>query len=776
MGPSCNPQAVKPVPGDLSSYQVVTLAPGADLEARARAAMLAAKPGTVIDFPAGFYEIEGELNLDVSHVALRGKGMSQTILSFRNQGAGAQGIVVTADAVVIQDLAVEDTKGDAIKIQLANGVTIDRVRVEWTNGPARTNGAYGFYPVDCQNVLIQNSVVKGASDAGIYVGQSETIVVRYNDVQFNVAGIEIENSLDADVYLNRVTNNTGGILVFDMPNLPKQGGRNTRVFLNAIYQNNTQNFAHGGAVGVVPAGTGVLVLANDEVEIMSNFIHDNGTMGITVASIVPTGFPNRPPAPGFPVYDGYPERVHVHGNTLANNGMIGDPNTDFGRLLPALFKAFGAPGVPDIVYDGFIDPAKAQADGQLPPHLRLCVHDNTGATFGNIGGFVEISFDDTPFRCAHPAQPTVVLDPPLPLPTIPPAHTPEEIDALCHAAGVGVNWAAFAVDCPELADYRLFATNDPTGAPNPGGVPFDLTTPLFSDYATKYRVAFLPPPAPGGPPQPATYDAETIFDFPVGTIIAKTFTFRVDQRDPSLGERWVETRLLIRRATGWVGLPYVWADDRSSATLEPGGAARDVSWIHFDGGTRITHYRVPNTSQCTACHSGGGGNEPIGPKARMLNGDFAYPGGVENQLEHWAANGFLAGLPALPVSQLPRLPVWNDPNDGTLEARARTYLEINCAHCHNPQGRARFSGLHLEATVPVTTELGVCKPPTAAGTGGGNLVYDIVPGDPASSILIFRMASVDPAIQMPELSKSVVHDEGVQLIANWIATLPGSCQ
>jgi len=775
MGPSCDPQAVKPVPGDLSSYQVVTLAPGADLEARARAAMLAARPGTVIDFPAGFYEIEGELNLDVSHVALRGKGMDQTILSFRNQGAGAQGIVVSADAVVIQDLAVEDTKGDAIKVQLANGVTIDRVRVEWTNGPARTNGAYGFYPVDCENVLIQNSVVKGASDAGIYVGQSEKIVVRYNDVQLNVAGIEIENSRQADVYLNRVTRNTGGILVFDLPGLPKQGGRNVRVFLNAVFENDTPNFAHGGAVGLVPAGTGILVLANDEVELMSNFVHDNGTIGIAVASYVATFLPIPAPAPGFPVYDAYPERVYVHGNTLTNNGTTGDPDTDFGVLLPALFMGAGAPHVPDIIYDGFLDPAKVQPDGQLPPHLRLCVHENTGASFGTLGGLAAISLDDTPFRCVHPSQPTVALDPPLPLPATPPLHTPEEIDALCNAPGTGVNWAAFEVDCPELASYRLFAGGDPRQDPSPGGVLYDLTTPLFSDYATKYRFVFLPPASPGDPPQPALYDAETALDFPLGTIIAKTFTFRLDQRDPSLGERWIETRLLIHRATGWVGLPYVWSEDRARATLEPGGTHRDVSWVHFDGETRVTRYRVPNTSQCTACHSGPDGDEPIGPTARLLNRDLAYPSGVENQLEHWASNGFLAGLPALPVSELPRLPVWNDPNDGTLETRARAYLEINCAHCHNPQGRARFSGLHLAASVPVGSSLGICKPPVAAGTGGGNLVYDIVPGDPASSILVFRMASVDPAVQMPELSKSVVHAEGVQLIASWIATLPGSC-
>lgn len=774
-GLTCDTSHIPPVPGDFSTYTVVSLAPGLDLEQRARDAMLQAQPGTIIEFPAGFYEMDSELNLDVSHVVLRGQGMNQTTLSFRNQTQGAQGIVVTADAVVIEDLAVEDTKGDGIKIQLANGITIDRVRVEWTNGPKKTNGAYGFYPVDCENVLIQNSLVSGASDAGIYVGQSEKIIVRYNTVKFNVAGIEIENSRDADVYLNEVFDNTGGILVFDMPGLPKLGSVNSRVFLNSIHDNNTPNFAHGGAVGLVPAGTGILVLANDEVEVMSNAIFDNDSIGVAIAAYASTTLPLSPNPPGFPAYDGYAEKVSIHGNTMLNNGKSPDGTNDISVGIGLLFFTIGHPGIPDIAFDGVRDPAKVLPGGELPDDLRICVWGNGAAEFGDLHGFQGApTLDPAPYDCRHPAQPPIVLDPPVPMPPATPGYTPAQIDALCNAPGTGVNWAAIDVNCPELGDYRLFATGDPTQGPNAGGVPFDLTTPLFSDYTTKYRFAFLPPNGSGGV-QPAQWSDTEPFDFPVGTIIAKTFTYQRDFRNPALGERWMETRLLIRRASGWVGLPYVWEDDRSRATLTPGGTSRDVSWTHFDGSLRETRYRIPNTSQCVSCHNGFTGADPIGPKARLLNRDLAYPGGTQNQLDHWIATGFLAGAPAIPSSQMPRLPVWNDVADGTQDERARAYLEVNCAHCHNPLGRARFSGLHLAADVAYGSELGICKTPTAAGTGSGDLPYDIVPGDPSQSILVYRLASVDPAIKMPELAKGLVHEEGLALVTAWIQSLSGGC-
>jgi len=339
--------------------------------------------------------------------------------------------------------------------------------------------------------------------------------------------------------------------------------------------------------------------------------------------------------------------------------------------------------------------------------------------------------------------------------------------AVCGEAGVGVNWNAAFVDCPRLSDYRLFATGDPTEAPTLPGIPYDLTTPLFSDYAHKLRAVFLPPGTS------ATYDADAAFDFPVGTVLAKTFQFLDDLRAPELGGEVVETRLLIHRPTGWVGLPFVWNGARTEAVLTPAGDSRAVTWIDLAGAPRATTYEIPSTSDCTICHGASDGDAPIGPKARLLNRDFAYVGGDENQLTHWSAAGVLSGAPV--PAAAPRLPVWDDPNDATLDERARAYLESNCAHCHHPLGVARFSGLVLTAAEPLGPTTGVCKSSQAEPAANGGHEFDIVPGDPAASVLRFRMDSVAPGIRMPELAKSVVHDEGVDLIHDWIASLPGNC-
>jgi parallel beta-helix repeat protein len=235
---------------EFPDYEVVTLADTPDLEDQTRAALRLAKPGTVIELPPGRHEFRDELTIQTSHITLRGHGMGKdatrdTILDFSKQRAGAQGILASADQFAVQDLALENAKGDGIRVEGANGVIVEQVRVEWTNGPATSNGAYGVYPVGCRNVLIRRNVVKGASDAGIYVGQSHDIRVQQNEVQFNVAGIEIENSQDADVFFNVATNNTGGILVFDLPGNPVKGMR-SRVFLNFVHHSNTETSRRRG--------------------------------------------------------------------------------------------------------------------------------------------------------------------------------------------------------------------------------------------------------------------------------------------------------------------------------------------------------------------------------------------------------------------------------------------------------------------------------------------------------------------------------------------------
>lgn len=315
----------------------------------------------------------------------------------------------------------------------------------------------------------------------------------------------------------------------------------------------------------------------------------------------------------------------------------------------------------------------------------------------------------------------------------------------------------------KLSAYGLFTGNGATQEPVEGVIPYDLNTPLFSDYTSKHRFVKLPKGTS------AKYSANESFDFPVGTIIAKTFAYPVDMRKPELGERLLETRILRHDAEGWVGLPYIWNADQTEALLDVAGGTVDVSWIHTDGSERKNNYIIPNANQCKGCHKQGETMTPLGPKARHLNRDFAYADGAENQLAHWTRTGALTGAPAPDAA--PRLAVWDDPHSGTLDERARAWLEINCAHCHNPAGPARNSGLDLLASQTNPTAWGFMKSPVAAGRGSGGLSYDIVPGKPEESILAFRTGSTDAGIMMPELGKRLVHEEGLALVREWIAAM-----
>ncbi len=314
-----------------------------------------------------------------------------------------------------------------------------------------------------------------------------------------------------------------------------------------------------------------------------------------------------------------------------------------------------------------------------------------------------------------------------------------------------------------LSQYGLFVGDAAAQSPAPGVIPYELNSALFSDYAAKYRFVKMPRGTH------ATYFEDDVFEFPVGTVIAKTFAYLTDARDPSQGRRLIETRILKRDPGGWKGLPYIWNAAQTDAMLDVAGDIVDVSWIHTDGRSRTNNYIIPNANQCKGCHQAGESVLPIGPKVRNLNREFAYFDGKENQLDHWARAGALAGAPAADLA--PRLPVWDDPKSGSFDARARAWLEINCAHCHSPAGPARNSGLDLLASQRKATSFGILKPPVAAGLGSGGLQYDIVPGEPDRSIMVYRIASTHPGVMMPELGKRLVHEEGVALIRQWIAAM-----
>ena len=330
---------VDPVDSDFPEYVLVSLEPGADLETRALSALITAEPNTVVQLPAGIYDFVGELSSSVDNVVLRGTGMDAetgTVLRFGGQTTGAQSILATGDNFVVQDLAIENSPGDAIKVNGANGVTIRRVRVEWTNGPDVGNGAYGLYPVQTRNVLIEDCEVRGASDAGVYVGQSENIIVRRNYVYENVAGIEIENSKFADVYENNTTGNTAGILVFDLPGPPIQGGEATRVFNNMIVDNNEPNFAPAGnIVGTVPSGIGLMIMANDDIEAFGNTITGNQSFATLIVSYY---FVDADVSK--PTYDPVPEKIYIHDNIMSNNAYA--PEGDAALVEAVLRRGSGS--------------------------------------------------------------------------------------------------------------------------------------------------------------------------------------------------------------------------------------------------------------------------------------------------------------------------------------------------------------------------------------------------------------------------------------------------
>ena len=318
-----------------------------------------------------------------------------------------------------------------------------------------------------------------------------------------------------------------------------------------------------------------------------------------------------------------------------------------------------------------------------------------------------------------------------------------------------------------LAAYRLFAGDPRLQVPAEGVLPYQLNTPLFTDYADKHRFVRLPEGSR------ATYRTEGVFEFPVGTVIAKTFGYpsgAVDDSGRSLIDL-IETRILLRGEEGWVALPYLWNEAQTDARLDVTGGRADVRLAMDVGSLEAGHaidYRVPNQNQCKGCHRVSDRElQPIGPRAGLLNGPDPISGA--NQIGLWSDLGALEGVP--PADTVPRWPVWDDPSTGSLDHRARAWLDINCAHCHNPEGPARTSGLDLRFEQQDPTLWGVDKSPVAAGRGSGNRLVDIAPGDPDGSILLYRLESVDPGEMMPELGRSMPHPESIALIREWIVSL-----
>lgn len=316
-------------------------------------------------------------------------------------------------------------------------------------------------------------------------------------------------------------------------------------------------------------------------------------------------------------------------------------------------------------------------------------------------------------------------------------------------AGPDLDALLAARPAEKLSDYGLFLD---AGARQPAErvVAYDLVNPLFSDHADKRRFVFVPEGETAG------YRADGVFDFPVGSTLVKTFAF---------GERYLETRLLVRQEAGWVALPYVWNTDQTEATYAPVGATLAIDAPLPDGST-LAAWSVPNRNQCKTCHQAGDDISPIGPSARNLN--HVGPAG-RPQLADWAGRGLLDLAPD-------DAPVMARADDAAapLELRARAYLDVNCAHCHKADGSASNSGLFLDYGEERPALWGVGKLPVAAGRGATGGTAVIEPGAAGASILLLRMESVEPGVAMPELGRSVRHEEGIALIRDWIAGMEPS--
>ena len=356
----------------LLSAKEIFIEPSDNSQEEVQTALIELSSGDILTLSPGTFVFEDGLSLDVDEVIVRGSGINETILDFKNQMSGAQGLLVTSDRVTLKDFAVTDAKGDAIKVIGAEGINMINLKTEWTGGPKTTNGAYGLYPVESTDVLIDGCVAIGASDAGIYVGQSKNIIVRNSVAQYNVAGIEIENSYYADVYDNLASHNTGGILVFDLPDLPQQGGRHVRVFRNKVIDNDTDNFApEGNIVGEVPRGTGIIIQANSDVEVFDNDISGNGTVNVSIVT-----YSNETQDEN---YYPHPRSIQIHGNRFGEGGF--DPDVETGELAAILFELSGG-NMPDIFWDGIL-PTSQIIFGQ-PNEERLVLTNNGDATFLTI--------------------------------------------------------------------------------------------------------------------------------------------------------------------------------------------------------------------------------------------------------------------------------------------------------------------------------------------------------------------------------------------------------
>lgn len=946
-GTASNVNVPAPGGGNTAEGRVFTVEPGPNASSEMVAAMVDLRPGDELRFGCGYFELDNGIQLNgTEDVLIKGCGMDETVLSFKNSRTQEGVSVTNVRGITIEDLTVLDSPGDGFKLKGVDHGTLRRVRAMWSSGrnqpgedtitaanfaskldvactaPARDNpanplsnpanttspdytvsvasGRYGIYPVESRNILVEFSESIGASDAGIYVGQTNNAIIRNSRAVYNVFGFEIENVQSGEYVDNLAECNTGGFLVYDLDGLTQYGKR-SRVTGNIARNNNSYNFAEPGTiVANVPRGSGLITLAYDKIDIVGNTFENNDTAGVIVTSYEVLG------VPGDRRLDMFSEPVHIRGNTFTNNGnnlpppdvatILATQAEQITSVFPLLIGLKSVAGGGQyrgghVLWDGIIDPLDSEcpypvnAQGQpvpadedgkpiltnldpnpscrynaykfdeageriTPKWWFACIADDNqfagdsedylnfnglrglesvfalteadipGTLLGlaelvNLPGSFDISENDCPARFGSAPAPIapVVIPPFEPSGDVDPAPPQSRIDQLCNASMTPgtVNFEAAAeVNCPQLDQYNLFAVaNDPTSLPNGNGVPYVLNSKLFSDYSVKHRVVFMPP-GTSALYRDIDQGVNQTVVFPVGTVIAKTFSFT---NEPADTETDFETRLLIKRQRSngqvfWDGLEYIWSTENGErvARLSQGGGTASASWDYFDVDSGVRHtgqtgsYLMPNASQCLTCHTNDDnetGSAPIGPKIRNLNRPYAsesplasgaleHPVVGQNQIAWWCENGLLSNCPSnlsvdptTQIANVSRVAIFNKPGDGgeaagsdaDIERRARAYLEVNCAHCHNPQGNASNTGMYVDVARAVNGVYGICKGPTATGTEGrGGRSVDIHPARADDSILVYRMGpeATTVAARMPPLARSVVHDEAVALMTQWI--------
>lgn len=359
--------------------------------------MINAKSGDVILIPAGTLEMESSLILDgIDNITIKGAGIDKTILTFKNQKEGAEGLKVKSNHVLIEGMTLQDMKGDGIKVWESEDVTFRNLKIEWTRGPDTANGSYGLYPVKCNRVLIEYCFVSGASDAGIYVGQSNDCIIRKNECTLSVQGIEAENCNDVLIFDNKAWGNTSGISVNNLPDLPTKNGKNTRVYNNELKDNNLANFgAPGATVYIIPAGTGLFILSGNNVEVFSNHFENHRTTGLGIISFPITGRPMNDS-----LFDPFSRGIYVHDNTFIHHaGVLPDTSRQLGALMAKLFQT----DVPEIIFDGLYDPKiLAGGRGAIPPAERICIRKNGDARVATLDAgneFKNLTIDATMLDC-----------------------------------------------------------------------------------------------------------------------------------------------------------------------------------------------------------------------------------------------------------------------------------------------------------------------------------------------------------------------------------------